>query len=106
MGLFKSKEEKEQRRDQKVKRFLAQHGLDDLNPKSYQLVKNIMDQKTPSDQLFFESAAFFHGDGFQNTLVTDLDALIEQNWLLIKQNDMIYSQNKIIAKLLEDKQSQ
>lgn len=39
MGLFKSKEEKEQRRDQKVKRFLAQHGLDDLNPKSYQLVK-------------------------------------------------------------------
>lgn len=103
MGLFKSKEEKEQRRDQKVKRFLAQHGLDDLNPKSYQLVKNIMDQKTPSDQLFFESAAFFHGDGFQNTLVTDLDALIEQNWLLIKQNDTLQKQNNELLKVINKK---
>lgn len=103
MGLFKSKEEKEQKRDQKVKHFLAQHGLDDLNPKSYQLVKNIMDQKTPSDQLFFESAAFFHGDGFQNTLVTDLDALIEQNWLLIKQNDTLQKQNNELIRAIGEK---
>lgn len=103
MGLFKTKEQKEQKRDQKVKRFLNQHGLDDLNPKSYQLVKNIMDQKTPGDQLFFESSAFFHGDGFQNTLVADLDALIEQNWLLIKQNDTLQKQNNELLKVINEK---
>lgn len=98
MGLFKSKEEKEQKREQKVKRFLAQHDLDDLNPKSYQLVKNIMSQNGLIDVLAYNLGARIHGSDAENMIINNLQTIVEQNWLMIKQNDTLQKQNNELLK--------
>ncbi|ORN13313.1 hypothetical protein [Lentilactobacillus parabuchneri] len=103
MGLFKSKEEKEQKREQKVKRFLAQHDLDDLNPKSYQLVKNIMSQNGLIDLLAYSLGARIHGSDAENMIINNLQTIVEQNWLLIKQNDTLQKQNAEIINNLKNK---
>ncbi|MBV0931620.1 hypothetical protein KTE19_13185 [Lentilactobacillus sp. IMAU92037] len=101
MGIFKSKEEKEQKREQKVKRFLAQHDLDDLNPKSYQLVKNIMSQNGLIDLLAYSLGARIHGSDAENMIINNLQTIVEQNWLMIKQNDTLQKQNAEIINNLK-----
>ena len=103
MGLFKSKEEKEQEKKAKMQQWLKDRNLEDLSEDDYAQVDRIKTE--------------LWGTGFvgavNNITASDKDLLrnmqnillgiSEQNWLLIKQNDKLAKQNEEIIKLLKDK---
>lgn len=93
MALFETKEQKEEKLQQKVGAFLTDHGLNDLNPEDNQLVKNAMSQNGVMDALVYGFGARMHGSDAENMMINNLQTIVEQNWLLIKQNDTLQKQN-------------
>ena len=103
MALFKTKEQKEEKLQQKVDAFLTDHGLNDLNPEDNQLVKNAMSQNGVLDALVYGFGARMHGSDAENMMINNLQTIVEQNWLLIKQNDTLQKQNAEIINNLKNK---
>lgn len=103
MALFETKEQKEEKLQQKVNAFLTDHGLNDLNPEDNQLVKNAMIQNGVMDALVYGFGARMHGSDAENMMINNLQTIVEQNWLLIKQNDTLQKQNAEIINNLKNK---
>lgn len=103
MALFKTKEQKEEKLQQKVDAFLTDHGLNDLNTEDNQLVKNAMSQNGVMDALVYGFGARMHGSDAENMMINNLQTIVEQNWLLIKQNDTLQKQNAEIINNLKNK---
>lgn len=101
MALFETKEQKEEKLQQKVDAFLTDHGLNDLNPEDNQLVKNAMSQNGLIDVLAYSFGARMHGSDAENMMINNLQTIVEQNWLLIKQNDTLQKQNAEIINNLK-----
>lgn len=103
MALFKTKEQKEEKLQQKVDAFLTDHGLNDLNPEDNQLVKNAMSQNGVLDALVYGFGARMHGSDAENMIINNLQTIVEQNWLMIKQNDTLQKQNNELLKATNKK---
>jgi hypothetical protein len=93
MALFGSSEEKAEKASKKVQTFLSSKGLSDLSPGSYKQVENIMTDLA-GNGLFKAGMALSFAKAEEQAKVTYLSALVEQNWILIKQQDDILKELK------------
>lgn len=57
------------------------------------MVKNVMSQNGVMDALVYGFGARMHGSDAENMMINNLQTIVEQNWLLIKQNDTLQKQN-------------
>lgn len=93
MGMFGSNESKEEKASKKVQSFLDKKGLGELSPGSYKQVENIM-QDLVGNGLFKAGMALSFAKAEEQAKVTYLSSLVEQNWILIKQQDDILKEMK------------
>lgn len=93
MGLFSSKEEKEEKKAQKEAKLLAKYGLDDLEGKDLESVKIIANELVGNKWL--ETGALFSGAKAEDLVkMTTLTTLVEQNWIIIRMLNRISNQLK------------
>lgn len=90
MALFESKDEKlarqEAKQEAKVDALLERYGLEDIkNPDTFEALKTI--SYTLSGNKFTEVGAALGGNAIDVAKMTYLRALIEQNFIIIKQLD-------------------
>lgn len=100
MGLFKSKEEKEQEKQAKMQQWL---NLEDLSEDDYTQVDRIKTELWGTGFLGALNNIAASDKDLQRNMQNILLGISEQNWLLIKQNDKLAKQNEEIIKLLKDK---
>ncbi|KRM00009.1 MAG: hypothetical protein ABF991_14355 [Liquorilactobacillus hordei] len=98
MGLFKSTEQKEAEKQAKLEKWLTERGLEDVRKDSFKQVGRIRDYLSGTGLLGFMPSV---SDATKNTMYL-LQAEVEQNWLLIKQQDKLATQNDEIIKLLKE----
>lgn len=88
MGIFKSKEEKQAKHDAKIQAFLDARGLGNLSQASFGQVERVTNDLA-GNGLIKAGMAFSFANAADQAKVSYLSALVEQNWILIKQNDDI-----------------
>lgn len=101
MGLFKSKEEKEAEKQEKMKQWLADHSLEDLSEDDYDQVKRIQTQLWGTSFMGTLNMISASDKDLLRNVQNVLLGMSEQNWLLIKQNDKLAKQNEELIKLLK-----
>lgn len=105
MALFKSKDEKEQAKQQKneerIARFLSYYNLDAIDERDK---SNILDMARQDTSLkFIDAGTFLSGNekDFLQQIAYQQQLMRDQNFLIIKQLDRL---NKNLEKLLENKE--
>lgn len=95
MALFGNGESKEEKKERKAQEMLSKYGLDCLSdPKDLEAVKNI--QYSLMGNKMIELGAALQGNGADAAKMSYLNAIMPQNYIIIRQLDRI-------AKALEDK---
>ncbi len=95
MALFGNGESKEEKKERKAQEMLSKYGLDCLSdPKDLEAVKNI--QYSLMGNKMIELGAALQGNGADAAKMSYLNAIMQQNYIIIRQLDRI-------AKALEDK---
>ena len=95
MALFGNGESKEEKKERKAQEMLSKYGLDCLSdPKDLEAVKNI--QCSLMGNKMIELGAALQGNGADAAKMSYLNAIMQQNYIIIRQLDRI-------AKALEDK---
>ena len=90
MGLFGNGEDK---KEQKIQALMQKYGLENLSdPRDKQAVQNIA--ITLAGNKFIEVGTFLQGNSTDAAKMSYLNAIMEQNFIMIRQLDKI-------AKLLE-----
>lgn len=85
MGLFGESEEK---REQMIQSMMAQYGLEDLtDPKDIQCVQDIAYDLYEHGMIDFASR--FHGKGTDAAQLAYLNAIMQQNFIIIRLLDKI-----------------
>ncbi len=97
MALFKSAEQKEAEAQEKALKMLSKYGLENLtNEKDVESVRKIMHDLMGTGMMEAGMTLTLGGKASETLPVYYQRAIIEQNWIIIRQLDRI-------AKLLEDK---
>lgn len=95
MALFGNGESKEEKKERKAQEMLSKYGLDCLSdPKDLEAVKNI--QYSLMGNKMIELGAALQGNGADAAKMSYLNAIMQQNYIIIRQLDRI-------AKAPEDK---
>lgn len=95
MALFGNGESKEEKKERKAQEMLSKYGLDCLSdPNDLEAVKNI--QYSLMGNKMIELGAALQGNGADAAKMSYLNAIMQQNYIIIRQLDRI-------AKALEDK---
>lgn len=95
MALFGNGESKDEKKERKAQEMLSKYGLDCLSdPKDLEAVKNI--QYSLMGNKMIELGAALQGNGVDAAKMSYLNAIMQQNYIIIRQLDRI-------AKALEDK---
>ena len=95
MALFGNGESKDEKKERKAQEMLSKYGLDCLSdPKDIEAVKNI--QYSLMGNKMIELGAALQGNGADAAKMSYLNAIMQQNYIIIRQLDRI-------AKALEDK---
>lgn len=95
MALFGNGESKDEKKERKAQEMLSKYGLDCLSdPKDLEAVKNI--QYSLMGNKMIELGAALQGNGADAAKMSYLNAIMQQNYIIIRQLDRI-------AKALEDK---
>ena len=95
MALFGNGESKDEKKERKAQEMLSKYGLDCLSdPKDLEAVKNI--QYSLMGNKMIELGAALQGNGADAAKMSYLNAILQQNYIIIRQLDRI-------AKALEDK---
>lgn len=95
MALFGNGESKDEKKERKAQEMLSKYGLDCLSdPKDLEAVKNI--QYSLMGNKMVELGAALQGNGVDAAKMSYLNAIMQQNYIIIRQLDRI-------AKALEDK---
>ncbi len=93
MGIFGGKENKEEKKARKAEELLSRYGLEDIaDEKDLRTVKAIALDLVGNNLITLGTT--LTGKAEDVAKLTYLDALVEQNWIVIRQLDRI-------AKLLE-----
>ena len=94
MALFGNGESKDEKKERKAQEMLSKYGLDCLSdPKDLEAVKNI--QYSLMGNKMIELGAALQGNGADAAKMSYLNAILQQNYIIIRQLDRI-------AKALED----
>lgn len=89
MGLFKSKEEKQQILEEKTKKVLEKYELTDLSNKYINAVKNINSELAGSGLSEFGNLLAPDQNTSLRIQTQLLNAIVQQNWIIIRQlNDI------------------
>lgn len=87
MGLFGSKESKEEKKLAKLQEIASKYHLEDINPKDLEAIKNINYELMGTGLMEFGTA--LTGKAEDNVKIAYLNTLIQQNWVIIRQLDEI-----------------
>lgn len=85
MSLFKSKEEKEAAKKEKMQKWLEIRGLESIHEDDFNQVKRIRDQLWGT----YSGVLLDSKTEVPKDILKAILGLTEQNWLLIKQNEEI-----------------
>ena len=89
MGLFGNKEDKEQKKLEKLNTKMEQLGLESLSIEEKKRVKLIM------QEMYGTTLSILSADTAENTAkLSMLNVLVEQNWLLLRKLDSIETELK------------
>lgn len=97
MGLFGTKESKEEKQAKEMQKFMDKYQLEDLDEKDLIVLKKIATDLA-GNGWFKAGMALSFAKAEEQAKVTYLSALTEQNWMIIRQLSRL---NKNIEKLLE-----
>lgn len=87
MALFGGKESKEEKEARKVAELLSKYGLEDLSGKDLESVKTIASSLAGNNLITFGTT--LSGKAEDVAKLSYLSALVEQNWIIIRQLDRI-----------------
>lgn len=88
MGLFSGKETKEEKQERKALEAMAKYNLNNLSSAYGNAVKNISMELAGANSIEF--GAVLSGMKSEDILKTSyLNALVQQNWIIIRQLDEI-----------------
>lgn len=87
-GVANSKKTKDEKEQEKINKFLKKHGLEKLSAYSKPQIEAIMSDLV-GNNLMKAGLALSFSKAEDQAKITYLSALVEQNWLIIKQNDEI-----------------
>ena len=87
MALFGGKESKEEKEARKVAELLSRYGLEDLSGKDLESVKAIASSLAGNNLITFGTT--LSGKAEDVAKLSYLSALVEQNWIIIRQLDRI-----------------
>lgn len=87
MGLFSSKESKEDKKLAKMQQIASKYHLEDINPKDLEAIKNINYELMGTGLMEF--GTLLTGKSEDNVKIAYLNTLIQQNWVIIRQLDEI-----------------
>ena len=89
MELFgNGKETKEEKQERKNQELLAKYGLENMTDKDLESIRNIINDLM-GNGLFKTGMALSFAKAEEQAKVTYLSALVEQNWIIIRQLDQI-----------------
>lgn len=98
MGLFNSKENKEEKKQQEIEKFMERYQLDEISVQDLVIIKKIATDLMGNNLLKAGMALSF-AKAEEQAKVTYLSALVEQNWIMIRQLSNISSKlDKLIEK--------
>ncbi len=98
MGLFNSKENKEEKKQQEIEKFIERYQLDEISDQDLVIIKKIATDLMGNNLLKAGMALSF-AKAEKQAKVTYLSALVEQNWIMIRQLSNISSKlDKLIEK--------
>lgn len=89
MGLFKTPEEKQQKQEEKMRRILERYELSELSSKYANAVKNISSELAGSGLGEFGNLLAPNTDTSLRIQTQFLNAIVQQNWIIIRQLDEI-----------------
>ena len=88
MALFGEKESKEEKKARKAQELLEKYGLQELSdPRDLQSVKDI--SLTLMGNGFAEVGNILSGSVVDSAKMSYLSAIVEQNWIIIRQLDRL-----------------
>ena len=88
MALFGEKETKEEKQARKTRELLEKYGLQELSdPRDLEAVKNISYSLMGNKMI--ELGTALGGSGEDAAKMSYLSALVEQNWIIIRQLDRL-----------------
>ena len=83
MSIFNGKT-KEEKQEEEMKKFMEKYQLNDLNEKDLIILKKIANDLF-GNGMFKMGMAFSMAPAQEQAKVTYLSALVEQNWMIIRQ---------------------
>lgn len=89
MGLFKSEEEKRQIQEEKTKKILEKYELTKLSSEYTSAIKNINSELAGANISEFGNLLAPDVNTSSRIQVQFLNAIIQQNWIIIRQLDEI-----------------
>lgn len=84
MGLFGEKKTAEEKRAEKLQKFMERYQLEDLDEKDLIVLQRIAGDLA-GNSFFKAGMALSFASGEEQAKVTYLSALVEQNWMIIRQ---------------------
>lgn len=84
MGLFGNKETAEERQKRELQKFMNRYQLEDLDEKDLVVLQRIANDLA-GNSAFKMGMAFSFAKAEEQAKVTYLSALVEQNWMIIRQ---------------------
>lgn len=85
MGLFKSEEEKQQAKDEKVQKLLDKYELNNLSKDYVNAVQQINSELAGSGLTEFGALLSKDTNASLRVQTQFLNALVQQNWIIIRQ---------------------
>ncbi len=100
MGLFGEKKTAEEKRAEKLQKFMDRYQLEELDDKDLIVLQKIAGDLA-GNQFFKAGMALSFAKAEEQAKVTYLSALVEQNWMIIRQLSRL---NKNIESLKDSKE--
>jgi len=95
--MFSKKETKEEKQEKELQKFMDRYQLEDLDEKDLTVLKRISSDLT-GNKWFKAGMALSFAKAEEQAKITYLSALVEQNWMIIRQLSRL---NKNIEKISE-----
>jgi hypothetical protein len=97
MGIF-NKETRQEKEQQELEKFMNRYQLDDLDEKDLVVLKRIANDLVVNKFIKVSMVLNLMTKAEEQAKVTYLSALVEQNWMIIRQLSRL---NKNIEKLID-----
>lgn len=98
MALFNSKENKEDKKQQEINNFMEKYQLDEIDDKDLVMIKKIATDLIGNNLLKAGMALSF-AKAEEQSKVSYLSALVNQNWIMIRQlNNISNKLDKLLDK--------